>query len=174
MASQEEQLKRIADQLQGTYEALRKAAANIHYSSQPRLRRRPYNLWALAIWNTRRTRKLASWRGESNVPVIRRSRRFTRKAQPDPGLASTALAKPRTVWPHEPRDVGQIKSRSICRAKEMRVSTNDQHAFDRERPSKMLPLSSGNVRPAGLGLFLSDRDWSSPSPALRLRPSCTS
>jgi hypothetical protein len=74
MATQEQRLKRIADQLQVTYEMLRKAAANI--SGLLQLGRatcdevKAYNLWALAIWNTQRG-MLASLRagGEPNVPA---------------------------------------------------------------------------------------------------------
>lgn len=73
MATQAERLKKITDDIQSTYESLRRAAANISGLLQAGRATcdevKAYNLWAVAIWNTQRG-MLASLRagGEPNVP----------------------------------------------------------------------------------------------------------
>lgn len=75
MADQATQLKTIADALEGTYQALRRAAGNIAGLLQLGKATcdevKAYNLWALAIYNTQRG-MLASLRagGEPNVPDL--------------------------------------------------------------------------------------------------------
>jgi hypothetical protein len=162
-SQQAARLKVIADQLQGTYEALRQAAANISGLLQGGQATcdevKAYNLWALAIWNTQRGMVEALraggqtdvadvplpttfvWQGASGEDAINIDCGSQEQALNGLGLMRAALRGPGPTT-------------RFLSLNDVRIATTDPHVFDpTSAPSfkTLVALQQQAQQQAGLG-----------------------
>jgi hypothetical protein len=163
MADQAQQLKSIADKLQGTYLALTQAARNIAGLLQ--LGRatcdevKAYNLWALAIYNTQRgmlqSLKAGGQQGIPDLPTY--PTLFVWKGQAGANAhAIQCAAAPSSLSGAMKRALrGPSKASPLLSTNEITIATRDQNLYDPENsPSfaALLKVQASRQEQAGVGV----------------------